>query len=81
MILGKAFHPLSWRTFVSLINHMYSEELAAKYSTDDSPVSLIQFMAWNPHLQGACDRPNLVQRVCKGLVVSMNPIPTEDAER
>ncbi|KAG2420417.1 hypothetical protein HFD88_005218 [Aspergillus terreus] len=42
------------------------EALAAKYSTDDSPVSLIQFMAWNPHLQGTCDRVNTVQRICKG---------------
>ncbi|PLB44169.1 hypothetical protein P170DRAFT_416613 [Aspergillus steynii IBT 23096] len=42
------------------------EALAAKYSTDDSPVSLTQFLAWNPYLQGTCDRVNHVQRICKG---------------
>ncbi|KAK1146011.1 hypothetical protein N8T08_003659 [Aspergillus melleus] len=42
------------------------EALAAKYSTDESPVSLTQFLAWNPYLQGSCDRVNHVQRVCKG---------------
>ncbi|KAL4936505.1 hypothetical protein BDV06DRAFT_216622 [Aspergillus oleicola] len=42
------------------------EGLAEKYSTDDAPVSVTQFLAWNPHLQGLCDRVNQVQRVCKG---------------
>ncbi|KAF9891873.1 hypothetical protein FE257_003358 [Aspergillus nanangensis] len=42
------------------------EALAAKYSTDDSPVSLIQFLAWNPYLHGTCEDVYLVQRVCKG---------------
>ncbi|KAL2821417.1 hypothetical protein BDW59DRAFT_150071 [Aspergillus cavernicola] len=41
------------------------EELAAKYSTDDLPISLTQFLAWNPHIQGSCDFLNHVQRVCR----------------
>ncbi|KAL4945824.1 hypothetical protein BDV06DRAFT_218899 [Aspergillus oleicola] len=42
------------------------EELAAKYSTPERPVSLVQFLAWNPHIQGQCDFLNHVQHVCKG---------------
>ncbi|KAL5041073.1 hypothetical protein BDW71DRAFT_201664 [Aspergillus fruticulosus] len=42
------------------------EGLAKKYSTDDARVSLTQFLAWNPHLQGTCDRVNQVQRVPPG---------------
>ncbi|KAL2830491.1 hypothetical protein BDW59DRAFT_177835 [Aspergillus cavernicola] len=46
--------------------HNTCEGLARKFSTDDGPVSLTQFLAWNPYIQGSCDRVNHVQRVCKG---------------
>ncbi|KAL4941851.1 hypothetical protein BDV06DRAFT_212346 [Aspergillus oleicola] len=42
------------------------EGLATKYSTNESPVTLTQFLAWNPHIRGTCGRVNHVQRVCKG---------------
>ena len=51
------------------INIPCSEGLATKFSTDDAPVSLTQFLAWNPYIQGSCDRVNHVQRVCKGFVI------------
>ncbi|KAL4902739.1 hypothetical protein BDW74DRAFT_169329 [Aspergillus multicolor] len=49
-----------------IYGHSTCEGLATKFSADDAPVSLTQFLAWNPHLQGSCDRVNHVQRVCKG---------------
>ncbi|KAL4790836.1 hypothetical protein BDV19DRAFT_393688 [Aspergillus venezuelensis] len=37
------------------------EELAARYSTPERPISLVQFLAWNPHIEGRCDFLNHVQ--------------------
>lgn len=56
------------RTLSLCTDQAYSKALAAKYSTEESPVSLTQFLAWNPYIQGTCDRVNHIQRVCKGLV-------------
>ncbi|KAL2860034.1 hypothetical protein BJX68DRAFT_275493 [Aspergillus pseudodeflectus] len=42
------------------------EDLIARYSTDEFPVSLTQFLAWNPHIQGSCRFLNHLQRVCRG---------------
>ncbi|KAL6230225.1 hypothetical protein BDW75DRAFT_234554 [Aspergillus navahoensis] len=50
----------------TIYGHNTCEGLATKFSTGDAPVTLTQFLAWNPYIQGSCDRVNHVQRVCKG---------------
>ncbi|KAE8354557.1 carbohydrate-binding module family 18 protein [Aspergillus coremiiformis] len=40
-------------------------DLAARYSTDGNEVTLIQFLSWNPYIQGFCGSLNTGQRVCK----------------
>ncbi|KAE8326141.1 hypothetical protein BDV39DRAFT_216108 [Aspergillus sergii] len=42
------------------------EELAARYSTDELPISETQFLSWNPNILGACSWVHNSQRVCKG---------------
>ncbi|KAB8260731.1 hypothetical protein BDV32DRAFT_158653 [Aspergillus pseudonomiae] len=42
------------------------EELAARYSTDEVPISEMQFLSWNPNILGACSWVHSSQRVCKG---------------
>ncbi|KAL4879022.1 hypothetical protein BJY04DRAFT_220618 [Aspergillus karnatakaensis] len=45
--------------------HRTCDELAARYSTDDFPISVTQLLAWNPHLQGTCDLVAQAQRLCR----------------
>ncbi|KAJ1704780.1 hypothetical protein NYO67_13065, partial [Aspergillus flavus] len=42
------------------------EELAARYSTEELPISETQFLSWNPNILGACSWVHNSQRVCKG---------------
>ncbi|GIJ83220.1 hypothetical protein Asppvi_001740 [Aspergillus pseudoviridinutans] len=49
-----------------VIGNPSCEELAAQYSTEGSPVTLTQFLTWNPAILGSCGHLNHVQRICKG---------------
>jgi hypothetical protein len=40
--------------------------LAAQLSNATHPVTIEQFMAWNPYLEGSCDEITLDQRICTG---------------
>ncbi|KAL4861681.1 hypothetical protein BDV12DRAFT_203762 [Aspergillus spectabilis] len=50
------------------------EELVAQYSNDDIAVSVTQFLAWNPHLQGDCNQVVHAQRAPPPRVGIGNPL-------
>ncbi|KAF2969309.1 hypothetical protein GQX73_g4254 [Xylaria multiplex] len=49
--------------------------LAERYSNSTNRLTELQFLAWNPNIQGSCDGIAIGQRVCKGAPGGTFPSP------